>query len=68
MKFGMLYLFENLAGKSARCCGEMDLMSCAEDPGFDSVWAFVNPRIVLCFLNISPNITSRSTGFARRPR
>jgi hypothetical protein len=47
---------------------EMDLMSCAEDPGFDSVWAFVNPRIVLCFLNISPNITSRITGFARRPR
>ncbi|HKD65257.1 MAG TPA: LLM class flavin-dependent oxidoreductase [Candidatus Binataceae bacterium] len=41
MKFGMLHLFENPAGKSERQVlkEEIDLMRSAEDLGFDSVWA-----------------------------
>lgn len=41
MKFGMLHLFENPANKSERQVlkEELDLMRCAEDLGFDSVWA-----------------------------
>jgi luciferase family oxidoreductase group 1 len=41
MKFGMLHLFENPAGKSEQQVlkEEIGLMRCAEDLGFDSVWA-----------------------------
>ncbi len=41
MKFGMLHLFENPAGKSEHQVlkEEIDLMRRAEDLGFDSVWA-----------------------------
>jgi luciferase family oxidoreductase group 1 len=41
MKFGMLHLFENPAGKSERQVlkEEINLMRSAEDLGFDSVWA-----------------------------
>ncbi len=41
MKFGMLHLFENPAGKSEHQVlkEEMNLMRGAEDLGFDSVWA-----------------------------
>ncbi len=41
MKFGMLHLFENPAGKGERQVlkEEIGLMRAAEDLGFDSVWA-----------------------------
>jgi luciferase family oxidoreductase group 1 len=41
MKFGMLHLFENPAGRSEQQVlkEEIDLMRRAEDLGFDSVWA-----------------------------
>jgi luciferase family oxidoreductase group 1 len=41
MKFGMLHLFENPAGKSEHQVlrEEMDLMRSAEDLGFDAIWA-----------------------------
>ena len=41
MKFGMLHLFENPAGKTEHQVlkEEMGLMRGAEDLGFDSIWA-----------------------------